>query len=193
MGQITNKDVKQYEKLVYKIAHQLAPKSPLPFDDVVQYGYEGLLEAFEIYDETKSKQTFLQFAAYRIRFFIMNMSVREGYICRMNDYALSKTGAFTVDCNKSKVCQELIDEPVESVDSKDIMSKLSRFIESNFKRNEYEIFYKFFGICGYKQTKGVDIALEYGISSTRISLNNKKIISKIKTNNLLIEQLSKLL
>ena len=52
---ITNEQVKQYEPLVHKIAHQFESIATLPYDDIVQYGYEGLINAFHTYKDDKKQ------------------------------------------------------------------------------------------------------------------------------------------
>ncbi len=62
------KVVQRYEKLVYKIAHRLRQKLPdeVEFDDLIGWGYTGLLEAYHRFDESKNTR-FATFAYYRIR------------------------------------------------------------------------------------------------------------------------------
>ncbi len=60
--------VQRYENLVYKVAHRLHRDLPEQIDiqDLIGWGYAGLLEAHQRYDEEKSTQ-FASFAYYRIR------------------------------------------------------------------------------------------------------------------------------
>lgn len=60
--------VRQYKKLVYKVAHKIQRNLPdeIELEDLVGWGYAGLLEAYQRYDETKSTR-FASFAYYRIR------------------------------------------------------------------------------------------------------------------------------
>lgn len=64
----TDEIVERYEKLVYKIAHRLHENLPeqVELEDLVGWGYTGLLEAYQRYDEDKTTQ-FASFAYYRIR------------------------------------------------------------------------------------------------------------------------------
>lgn len=60
--------VERYESLVFKVAHRLKQNLPeeIDIDDLVSWGYAGLLEAYERFDESKSSR-FATFAYYRIR------------------------------------------------------------------------------------------------------------------------------
>lgn len=60
--------VERYRELVYKIAHRLHESLPedVPIDDLVGWGYTGLIEAYRRYDESQ-KTRFGTYAYYRIR------------------------------------------------------------------------------------------------------------------------------
>lgn len=60
--------IERYESLVFKVAHRLKDNLPdeVELEDLVSWGFMGLLEAYQRYDESKSTQ-FATFAYYRIR------------------------------------------------------------------------------------------------------------------------------
>lgn len=60
--------VQRYEKLVYKIAHTLQRNLPeeVEFDDLLGWGYTGLMEAYHRFDKSKNTR-FATYAYYRIR------------------------------------------------------------------------------------------------------------------------------
>lgn len=60
--------IERYEKLVYKIAHRLQKNLPeqVEIEDLVGWGYTGLLEAYHRYDESKATR-FASYAYYRVR------------------------------------------------------------------------------------------------------------------------------
>lgn len=60
--------IDRYQDLVYKIAHRLHDNLPdeVPIDDLIGWGYTGLLEARERYDESRQTR-FATYAYYRIR------------------------------------------------------------------------------------------------------------------------------
>ena len=60
--------IERYEKLVYKVAHGIQRNLPeeVDIEDLIGWGYMGLLEAYERYDETKSTR-FATYAYYRVR------------------------------------------------------------------------------------------------------------------------------
>lgn len=60
--------IQKYEKLVYKVAHRLHKDLPEEVDvqDLIGWGYAGLLEAHQRYDDSKSTR-FSTYAYYRVR------------------------------------------------------------------------------------------------------------------------------
>lgn len=60
--------VERYESLVYKVAHGLKQNLPeeIDIEDLVSWGYAGLLEAHSRYDESQTSR-FATYAYYRVR------------------------------------------------------------------------------------------------------------------------------
>ena len=60
--------IDRYQDLVYKIAHRLHDNLPdqVEIDDLIGWGYTGLLEAYQRYDESRQTR-FATYAYYRIR------------------------------------------------------------------------------------------------------------------------------
>ena len=60
--------IEEYQNLVYKIAHDLYRNLPdtIDLEDLIGWGYAGLMEAYRRYDATKSTR-FATYAYYRIR------------------------------------------------------------------------------------------------------------------------------
>ncbi len=67
-GEDTTEVVKRYKSLVYKVAHNLKQNLPeeIEIDDLVSWGYAGLLEAYRRYDASQNSR-FATFAYYRVR------------------------------------------------------------------------------------------------------------------------------
>ena len=66
-------------------------------------------------------------------------------------------------------------------------------LEENFTQKECEIFYKVFGLKGFEETKGKDVAKQLGVSEGLISQKIKKITSWIRKDNDICEMLQNLL
>lgn len=66
--QEANELLERYEHLVYDIAHRLQHQLPdqVEIEDLVGWGYTGLFEAYQRYDESRSTR-FTTYAYYRIR------------------------------------------------------------------------------------------------------------------------------
>lgn len=77
--------VDEYQGLVFRIVEQVQNQIAVdvPQDDLVQYGYEGLLEAGSRF-EPDSTASFSTFAYYRIRGAIYDGCRREGWTSRNN-------------------------------------------------------------------------------------------------------------
>ena len=62
-----------------------------------------------------------------------------------------------------------------------------------FGERDYKMFYMSFGLNGYEETKGKDIAIEFGVSEGLVSQKIKKVIQFIRKDNELCEILANLL
>ena len=188
MQQITNEDIKPYEYLVEKIAWQEHKNSQLLMSDLKGYGYEGLLDAFQTYDPSKG-QTFKQYAAYRIYYFIRNNIYKEGTTVKMNSYIIQERK----DQGQSLYIMSPIEyekdgetvyrkEPLEKPASFDnIWEMLRKSIKSKYKERDFDIFAKSYGLYGKDEEKKCEVAKEYHITPAAVTLNNQKIIKYIKS------------
>lgn len=70
--------IKNYKHLVFKIAHRLHQNLPeqIDIDDLIGWGYAGLMEAYHRYDEDKTSK-FATYAYYRIRGAMLDACPRE--------------------------------------------------------------------------------------------------------------------
>lgn len=71
--------IENYRKLVYKIAHDLHKRLPdeVELEDLIAWGYMGLMEAHRRYDQQKSTR-FATFAYYRIRGAMLDGVCQQG-------------------------------------------------------------------------------------------------------------------
>lgn len=207
MIDLKDKDVvaTQYTPLVHKISRQIHYNCKGDYDDLVSYGYDGLMYAVDKYSE-KTSQTFTQYASYMIRFHILNhinsgetklikmstaVEKRENGKGRKRPTVSSldtpiksgpKGGDNTVlgDIIPGESDQQIYDSLSSDADTQ--WCKVFRALEGVFSDRDITIFYKRFGIAGWEVTKGVDIAKEYNTSSVNITNTCNKVIKYMRNN-----------
>lgn len=188
-----------YYPLVFKIARQVAMGSGQDLGDCISAGNEGLVYALMNYKEGvgQKKQSFTQYAAYMIRFYILNDINRNGHTIRVNreqQKKLQESGRgvnITVSLNKSSVFRKNEDGTYEDViagDGEEILerslipsdeslwSSVYERLNSVFSVRDIDIFYSTFGINGYDELSGKDVARKYNISPGAITQIRNKII-----------------
>lgn len=67
-----NELAKKYLPLVKKISNQFLNSSPLEYDEIEGFAWEGFVLAMNKYDPTKSGMSFTSYAAFGIKNAIMN-------------------------------------------------------------------------------------------------------------------------
>ena len=188
------KTAAKYLPLVHKIANQFYKKTPIDNDEILGSALEGLADAINSYQEDKG-QNFSQYAAYQIRYSILNFINNAGYPIKLSVYNQKKQkenggsinifeslnsyirynedGDEMINYNK---LPEMVyeDDIVGQIDKKLIIKNIIKDIYKNFNKRDCDIFLRFNGI-GKIPEKGTDIARKYNISSTSVSLINKKI------------------
>lgn len=188
---ITNEQVKQYEPLVHKIAHQFENTVTVPYEDIVQYGYEGLINAFHTYKDDK-KQTFAQYAGWQIRYAILNAFNIEGSIIKHGYYQRKTSKPLSVshiDADESFLQLEAD----RSCNISYIREVLSKDLEANFSARDCDIFYRVYGLKQYDYEKSKDVAALYNISNASVTIITQKIISYIQQNEEIMEVLQDML
>lgn len=197
--------VKQYQPLVWKIVRQQLKKTALSQDDVLGFAEEGLVDAMNTYDSTRG-QTFHQYAAYRILYFIQNGSNTQGHTVTFSAYMQKKAkerGESTwimksIEARVDDQGEEHYNIPVPSCSMyissiDDILQELYSFIEHKFSERDCTIFYKSLGLKQYEVYSGVELAKYYKCSSPNISLIIKKIVKYIRGNSKMMDLLSSML
>ena len=202
-----NELAKQYEPLVNKLTKQYTSRIQVEWNVVKSMAQEGLVIAMNSYDETKSKMTFTQFAAFAIRNNILSKLDEELRTVKLSSYAQKKVK----EAGESLFNTVSIDQPIpadadikprENVmgmyenakfDDGDVYDYLYSRIDEKFTERDCKIFYKTFGLKGEEEMKGKDIAAEMGISEGLVSQKVKKIVTWIRKDNELCEMLSNLL
>lgn len=190
----------KYEPLVHKIVNQLRESSPHTEDDVLGYAWEGLAMAINNYNPN-STQNFMQYAAYQIRYNILNGNNAEGHTVKFSAYNQRKqleAGASTWIMRRIK-CQETDDgdcvynirEPEVYNDAfrEDPSVKIYNMIKDKFSKRDLDVFCRLYGLNNKKQVRGTELARKYKVTSTTISLINKKILNYIKSDKDLVDEL----
>lgn len=157
-------------------------------------------------------QTFKQYAGWRIRYQILNDINEFSRTVKISQYEYEKNkaaGNTKGNFNVVSVDQTIDDEGQTLVDRMSAFSndndafkkdaatqwdKVYKLIDDKFSARTASVFYKYFGLRGYKQMSGVEIAKEMHITGAAVSMYIKHIITFLKsdkkTMNLLTDLLS---
>ena len=194
-----NDAAKMYMPLVYKIVNQYTGKSRLSRQDLMSAALQGFAEAMNNFGVSKNKEdsdkkvTFKTYASYRVQQAILNDINEYGHtLSGTNWYATKKYGADVLDAisldglgrNEDGEFQEdhlkalgFETDPLQRDEEKE-WNDLYKLLESTFKSRDVNIFYRYFGLHGYKREKSKDIAKDFGMSEGNIrnSVINKMIM-----------------
>ena len=164
------------------------------------------------YDDERSKLSFKQFAGWSIRNNILSSLDKELRTVSMSAYAQKKavengestfntvsltvlTGEqSTVDDDK-KSCKEFrygLYEKDKFSDG-DVYDYLYSRLEDRFSKRDCEMFYRCFGLNGYDDEKGKDIAKRFGVSEGLVSQKIKKMVLFIRKDEELNEMMANLI
>ena len=196
---------RQYTPLVYKIVNQNRDKTALSYEDVLGFGFEGLADALNTY-RPDTGLSFLQYAAYRIYYFIMNGSNQEGHIVKFSAYQQDKarregrsTYIFQPIVSKTDTDGEEhwnIPEPACYQDRTPVakaLEDLKSFVASRFSKRDTDVFFQTFGLGEKDDVPRVQIAKQYNVSSASITYINQRIIKAIREDDVMREELADLL
>lgn len=205
--------VKQYEPLINKLTKQFVSQVKIDWDSVKSMAYEGFMLAMLNYDDERSKLNFKQFAGWSIRNNILSSLDKELRTVSMSAYAQKKAqenGEATFNSVSLSVISgdDSINGDGEErggrefkygVYEKDKFSDGDTFeylysrLEDKFSARDCEIFYRSFGLKGFDDEKGKDIAKRFGVSEGLISQKIKKMILYIRKDNELVEMMANLI
>ena len=211
-----NRIAKEYTPLVIKIAKQVQGKFPnMSFDEIIASGMLGLTYAMDNWKSNPAKGekvvSFLQYASYRIYYQIHTDSMEfyqalSGINYNNVNKIIDKWGTASLvpvrlDQTENEAIRDRIEKSLEGVDD---INKVKIHADSNnpndpqwgllfadlekkFPAKTLDIFYRFFGLAGREQTKGVELAKEYGISQGNLTNTHiKKVLDYIKKNRFLM-------
>lgn len=212
--------VNQFSPLINKLTQQYSRKNPnVDYLSIKSMALEGLSMAFIQYDESRSKMTFMQYAAFVIRNNILNCLQYETRVIHISWYAANKAKdidprllfntvsidniyndpqeddeGFGVDLKHqtANVLENSLTYAAD-VEEDDPFKYLFEKLEKVFSKRDCDIFYKIFGVKGVEQMKGFEVANEYGVSAGLISQKISKMIKWIRKDNDLFERLGEML
>lgn len=187
-----NDVIKMYTPIVNKIVNQYVGKSKLTRSDLMSAAMEGFAKAMDQWDRSKN-QLFKTYLSYRVQQQILNDIDEHGHsLSGTNWYATNKYGAEMLDAvsidglsrdEDGEIKQDRLaalgytdDGRNEEADVEQ-WKKVFNILEKKFKQRDLDIFYRYFGLNGYKREKSKDIAKMYGMSEGNIrnSVINKMI------------------
>lgn len=201
-----NAATKVYMPMIYKIVNQYLGKSKLSKQELISAALLGFNDAMNNWKKDGEKSVvFKTYAAYRVQQQILNDMNEYSHSLSGTNWYAAKNFADTLDAvsidgfmsargdeyDQDKLSMlGVTDKPLASNEEKH-WNSLYKLIENNFKQRDIDIFYRYFGLHGYKREKSKDIAKSMGMSEGNIrnSIINK-IINFLKKNPKAMEILS---
>lgn len=194
-----NHVAKMYMPMIYKIVNAYVGKSRLSKQELISAALAGLTDAMNDWkkgaDDTEKHVSFKTYAAYRAKFNILaDMDEYSHHLSGTNWYAVKKYGAGLLDATSidgmgrnddGEISQDHLtalgaEDPDVNLTAPEEKQwdNLFKLIEDNFKRRDVDVFYRYFGLNGYKREKSKDIAKSLGMSEGNIrnSILNKMIL-----------------
>lgn len=185
---------KMYMPMVYKIVNAYVGKSKLDKQELMSAALKGFTDAMNDWrktDDEGQRVAFKTYAGFRIKQQILNDINEYGHtLSGTNWYASKVYGAGLLDAVSIDGMMSGDDE-IDSdklsalgIEDKDLTrneekswQSLYKLLENNFKQRDVNIFYRYFGLNGYKREKSKDIAKSMGMSEGNIrnSVINKMI------------------
>jgi RNA polymerase sigma factor (sigma-70 family) len=203
-----NKLAIQYKPLVVKMTKQFFDRGLTDWNSIESMAWEGLALAMNNYDEKRSKMNFTQYAAFSIRNNILTSLDNELRTVKMSNYMQKKAvergdtlyTSVSLDSNADDKNGEshnkefkfnAYTKPVFA--DGDVFEYVYDRLEDQFNERDCMMFYKAFGLKGFEDTKGKDIAKEYGVSEGLVSQKIKKMTSWIRKDSSMCEMLQNLM
>lgn len=195
----------KYTPLVHKICKQYYGKSNLNYEDLLSVAFDGLTYAMNTYGKKSnikddnidskniSSQSFLQWAAYIIRFTILDAIAHESRTVRIAKSQLNKerkkngqntksntvSGDLKVGINNSEDgnktvfdfidSQEYSDSALDKADLDKVWGEIYTRIKKEFGEQIFNIWCGFYGINGKEKLKNKELAATYNVSNSSIT------------------------
>lgn len=177
--------VKMYMPLVNKIINQYIGKSKLNRSDLMSAAMAGFANSINDWDRSNN-QLFKTYLSYRVQQQILNdidkyshtLSAGKSIPWHLN----KKDGPHPLDAisidgmprdNEGDFKQDRLailgyDQETKKEPDVKLVKEIFNILEKKFKQRDLDIFYRFFGLNGYKKEKSKDIAKMYGMSEGNI-------------------------
>ena len=212
-----NEIAKQYYPLVCKIALQISKSTGYDVNECRSAGNMGLIWAMDSYDpkkqEGKKKQSFMQYAAYMIRGYILNDITQHGHTIRVNSNqqkklrekgeAVNLTHSLDTtlnDDNKLSLSNIVVGDTEDDiyaaidasmgVSTSKIWSEVFNILSKNFSERDMDIFYRTFAVNGYEDVSCKRMSEKYNLSAGAITQIRNKIIKYMRENKSLRNKLT---
>ena len=204
-----NAATKMYMPMIYKIVNQYVGKSKLGRQELMSAALQGFVDAMNTWrkdnDSEAKKVVFKTYAGYRVQQQILNDINEYSHSLSGTNWYAAKNFADQLDAvsidgfsrdddddfKQDHLSMLGVEDAPMSRDDEKQWNILYKLIENTFKQRDVDIFYRYFGLHGYKREKSKDIAKSMGMSEGNIrnSVINK-IISFLKKDRRAIEILS---
>ena len=190
-----NAAAKMYAPMMYKIVNQYVGKSSMTRSELISAALQGFTDAMNQWknenDDTEGGKyvSFKTYASYRMQQQILNDINKYSHTITGNSYAYAKYGGQMFDtvnidgyvangADPDKMSIFAVDDIDQNLtkNEEERWKDLYKIIEYNFKQRDCDIFYRYFGLNGYKREKSKDIARSMGMSEGNI---RNTIINKI--------------
>ena len=183
-----NELAKKYLPLVKKISNQFLNSSPLEYDEIEGFAWEGFVLAMNKYDPEKSDMSFTSYAAFGIKNAIMNGINSSGQTIAVSLYNRKKmaekgeTIPTSVSLEKNFENEDHLlslgfeDDVVFDNPWKVMLDK----VKANFDEEYVDIFCSIYGLDGHDVEKGKDVAERLGISGCLVTKRTKRLLTSSK-------------
>lgn len=190
-----NAAAKMYSPLLIKIVNQFVGKSNFDRSELMSSALLGFTNAMNDWrknDDEGKTVPFKTYAGYRVRQQILNdINQYSHTLSGGNSYNVKKYGAAMLDAvsidgfmnddediNQDRLAALGISDkdPNLTRNEEKHWKEIYKLIEDKFKQRDIDIFYRYFGLNGYKREKSKDIAKSFGMSEGNI---RNAVINKI--------------
>lgn len=199
---------RKYIPLIEKMIKGYVDKSPLSKEELRSAAMVGLIKAMDEYKNPEELEiagktgnmSFTSYAAYRIKQQILkdinefsrNVKISKYFQGKLKDEGDNTFKELSIDNLTSDKDDDKAmsidrffalsddDEEMSSSEKEELYKKLFRYIESKFSSRDCIVFYKVWGVNGYKREKSKDIAKELGISAAAVAQICSRIIKFVK-------------